>query len=69
MITTYQLAPLTCTSCISKIDKVVSGMPGVQDVKVLFNASKVKVETDGKPNPQVAKTIEQLGYEVLSVEE
>lgn len=69
MITTYQLAPLTCTSCIAKIEKVVSGMPGVESVKVMFNASKVKVETDGQPNPDVAQTIKQLGYEVLSVEE
>ena len=68
MITTYQLAPLTCTSCIAKIDKVVSGMPGVKNVRVMFNASKVKVETDGQPNPDIAQTIEQLGYQVLAVE-
>ncbi len=68
MITTYQLAPLTCTSCIAKIDKVVSGMPGVKSVRVMFNASKVKVETDGQPNPDIAQTIEQLGYQVLAVE-
>lgn len=66
---TYQLATLTCPSCIAKIDKAVSSLPGVSSVKVLFNSSKVRVETDAQASPDVAKTIQGLGYEVISVEE
>ena len=68
MTTTYQLATLTCPSCIAKIDRAVSSVDGVENVEVLFNASKVKVDLAEGANPDVKKIIEDLGYEVLGVE-
>ncbi len=65
--TTYQLQTLTCPSCINKITTAVSSLPGVKDVEVLFNASKVKVSHEGTEEPSdIRQTIERLGYEVLS---
>ena len=65
--TTYQLQTLTCPSCINKITAAVSSMPGVKDVEVLFNASKVKVSHEDTEEPSdIRQTIERLGYEVLS---
>lgn len=65
--TTYQLQTLTCPSCINKITTAVSSMPGVKDVEVLFNASKVKVSHEDTEKPSdIRQTIERLGYEVLS---
>ncbi|WP_420707407.1 heavy-metal-associated domain-containing protein [Paenibacillus sp. 1001270B_150601_E10] len=47
MITvTFQLEPLTCPSCIKKIEKILSKTAGVDHVIVMFNASKVKVNYD-----------------------
>lgn len=62
----YKLQTLTCPSCIAKIEKAIGGLPGVESVEVLFNASKVKVDLAGSVNaPDIKKTIQDLGYEVL----
>lgn len=39
-----QLEALTCPSCMQKIEHAVAHQDGVETVKVLFNASKVKAE-------------------------
>ena len=38
-----QLETLTCPSCINKIEGVLNKQNGVDDAKVMFNSSKVKV--------------------------
>ena len=61
--------PFTCPSCIAKIEKTVGRLDGVQEVSVLFNSSKVKVDFDeGTISPeQIARTIDDLGYPVTRV--
>lgn len=65
---TFVLGELTCPSCLTKIKAAVSKEAGVQDVKVLFNAGKVKADIDpDKTSAQaIAQVISQLGYEVKS---
>ena len=41
-----QLDTLTCPSCMTKIQGALTKLAGVQNVKVLFNASKVKALVD-----------------------
>lgn len=65
----FQLEPLTCPSCIKKIETTLDKTKGVQSVTVLFNSSKVRTEFDEsviKAN-QIKETITRLGYEVLSL--
>lgn len=64
----YQLEPLTCPSCIKKIETALSKTAGVDSAEVMFNSSKVKVQFDeGRIEAeQLGKTIENLGYSVLS---
>jgi len=66
-----QLGPVTCPSCIKKIEAAVSKIDGVETVKVLFNSSKVKAEFDGNKTSgnAISETIQKLGYEVQSVKE
>ena len=66
-----QLGPVTCPSCIKKIEAAVSKIEGVETVKVLFNSSKVKAEFDGNKTSgnDISETIQKLGYEVQSVTE
>ncbi|MCC3356277.1 heavy-metal-associated domain-containing protein [Bacillus sp. REN16] len=62
-----QLEPLTCPSCIKKIETKLGKMEGVEEAKVLFNSSKVKAtfDTDRVTKAQIAETIEKLGYQVM----
>lgn len=58
----FQLEPLTCPSCIKKIETTLYKTTGVESAKVLFNLSKVKTEFD---DTQIEAT-KKLGYPVLS---
>lgn len=62
-----QLETLTCPTCIKKIEGALNQTDGVENAKVLFNSSKVKVGFDeSKLNTEeISHTIEQLGYQVL----
>ena len=44
-----QLETLTCPSCLQKIENGVSKLNGIDkdSLKVMFNASRVKVDFDG----------------------
>ena len=64
----FQLEPLTCPSCIKKIETTLNKTTGVESAKVLFNSSKVKTEFDNTQieASQLEETIKKLGYPVLS---
>ncbi|MDO5689995.1 MAG: heavy-metal-associated domain-containing protein [Tissierellia bacterium] len=66
---TIQTEPLTCPSCVQKIESAAKSMEGVDkdSVKVLFNSSKVKFDFDeGKVSLEdVENAITALGYEVV----
>ncbi len=66
---TIQLETLACPSCMQKIESAVKGLNGVnrESLKVLFNASKVKVDFDSEKLSisDIEKAIEDLGYEVI----
>ncbi len=66
---TIQTEPLTCPSCVQKIENATKSLDGVdkESVKVLFNSSKVKFDFDpAKVSLEdVVKAITALGYEVV----
>lgn len=64
-----QLDELSCPSCMQKIQAGVSQQDGVESVKVLFNASKVKAEYDeAVTNPdELKQAVTDLGYSVQSI--
>jgi len=61
-----QLEPLSCPSCIKRIEKTMNKEKGVQDAKVLFNSSKVKATFDESvvEVDHLTDIIEKLGYPV-----
>lgn len=63
----FQLEPLTCPSCIKKIEGKLRKMDGVEEAKVLFNSSKVKAtfSEDQVTAEELKTTIENLGYPVI----
>lgn len=64
-----QLESLSCPSCLQKIENAVKALNGVQQdsLKVLFNASKVKLNFDSATLAieDIEKAIEDLGYPVV----
>ena len=62
------LEPLTCPSCIKKIEGALKKLDGVEEAKVLFNSGKVRAQFDeGKIEADtIVKTVSGLGYPVLS---
>ncbi|TAN21598.1 MAG: heavy-metal-associated domain-containing protein [Chitinophagaceae bacterium] len=65
-ISKIELEELTCPSCINKIERTLSKKEGVQEVRVLFNSSQVKVthQEDLISADQLVNLIEKLGYRV-----
>ncbi|NLR09218.1 MULTISPECIES: heavy-metal-associated domain-containing protein [Lactobacillaceae] len=65
---TMKLDALTCPSCMTKIEGALSKKDGVENVKVLFNASKIKAEFDDDKvtAESLADTVTDLGYVVQS---
>lgn len=61
-----QLEPLSCPSCIKRIEKALAKEKGVEHSKVLFNSSKVKAEFDDSivSAEKLAELLEKLGYPV-----
>ena len=66
---TIQLEPLTCPSCMLKIEGGVKALNGVEteSINVSFNSSKVKLNFDDTKVSvgDIEKAIIRLGYEVI----
>lgn len=61
-----KLGGLTCPSCLEKIQKSVESVDGTDNIKVLFNAGKVKFTFDPQLASvnQIQQRIEKMGYTV-----
>ncbi len=66
---TYQLATLTCPSCVAKIEGMLKKTTGVKESEVLFNTSRVRVSFDENilDAETIRTNITKLGFQVLSV--
>jgi copper chaperone CopZ len=64
----FGLEPLSCPSCIKKIETALDKTEGVESTKVLFHSNKVRVEfSEEVTDPKLLETvITNLGYQVLS---
>lgn len=64
----FGLEPLSCPTCIKKIENTIGKMDGVKEVKVLFNSNKVRAQFDEDvvQAVQINKVIARLGYPVIS---
>ena len=66
-----KLSGITCPSCLTKIEKAVDSLDGTDQIKVLFNAGKLKfiMDSDRVKAVDVKAAIEKMGYEVQGIKE
>ncbi len=64
-----QMEEIVCPSCAKKIEGALKKTDGVDEVNILFNASKAKINFDETKTDveKLSKIIQDLGFEVLSV--
>ena len=64
----FGLEPLSCPTCIKKIESTLEKMDGMKEVKVLFHSNRVRTEFDDKllSADEIQNTIVKLGYPVTS---
>lgn len=62
------LEPLTCPSCIKKIESALKRLDGVTEAKVLFNSGKVRAQFDESKvsSEEISQTVSGLGYPIIS---
>lgn len=59
---------MSCGHCQSRVEKVLSDLPGVEEVKVNLDEKKAVVKGTAD-NEAIRKAIEEAGYEVSGIEE
>lgn len=62
--TTLRAEGFACPSCVTKIEKAVAAMPGVDSVKVHFASSRIEVEHDpaAVSADDLVATVAKAGY-------
>lgn len=62
--TTLRAEGFTCPSCVSKISKSVSLLPGVSKVDVKFASSRIEIDHDpAVTDDQLVDAVRRAGYE------
>lgn len=62
--TTLRASDLSCPSCVSKIEKALNGMDGVQEATVHFETGRIAVQHDPSraSADDLVKTVASAGY-------
>jgi len=62
---------LHCANCVAKIEKSMSSVPGIYNIKISFSTSKMEVEYDPDKTTldHIQSKIKNLGYKLLEEEE
>lgn len=65
MKTLLRSRELTCPSCVRKIEKALSALPGVEKATVHYNTGRIEVEHDGTRvgTAELVKAVRTAGYE------
>lgn len=65
MKTLLRSQELTCPSCVVKIEKTLTALPGVQEAKVFFNTGRIEVQHNPEETTQqeLVQAVRSAGYE------
>lgn len=66
----FHVKGMSCHHCKAAVEKAVSAVPGVREVRVDLSSGEVRVTVDdGGLAGRVAEAISRAGYEVVSREQ
>lgn len=56
---------LTCPSCVAKIEKALTAVPGVEKAEVFFNTGRIEVQHDPEKADaeKLVGAVRSVGYE------
>ncbi|MCB9208505.1 MAG: copper-translocating P-type ATPase [Ignavibacteriales bacterium] len=62
----FPIKGMTCASCVARVEKVLSKMEGIENVKVNYASEKVSFDTNNKniDLKQAADKLEKFGYQL-----
>lgn len=65
MKTILRSQELTCPSCVAKIEKALTALPGVENAKVSFNTGRIEVQHDPDQagTEKLVDAVRKAGYE------
>jgi copper chaperone CopZ len=64
MKTLLRSQELTCPSCVAKIEKALTAVPGVERAQVHFNTGRIEVEhTPQVKSEELVQAVRRVGYE------
>lgn len=64
----WQVKGMDCPSCARKIENAVSGLIGIENVKVLFATEKLVVDAQTDIRPQVQNAVIQAGFSLVDTQ-
>ncbi len=64
MRTVLRSDDLTCPSCVARIERALTRVPGVRSARVHFTTGRIEVEHDAlAPTAVLVETVRAVGYE------
>ena len=64
----FNLEPLSCPTCVKKIEGTLAKIDGMNEVRVMFHSNRVRTQFDDNKiqAEDIKDTITKLGYPVVS---
>ena len=60
----YDVTGMSCAACSARVEKAVSGVPGVTSCSVSLLTNSMGVEGNASPE-EIIKAVEDAGYKVI----
>lgn len=59
---------MACMKCVARVEKALSGLSGVTEVKVNLENKTAEIEAENVTDKILKETIEDLGFDVKGIE-
>jgi Cu+-exporting ATPase len=67
-VKTFKVEGMTCASCVSRVEKALSAVPGVSSAVVNLATEEATITWEGAPEELLAKTLQERGYRLITTE-